>query len=53
MKIELPDNASEPQKYLRSRVVGAVEAVEVLMGFHQSNITGMCVFTPTELNPSQ
>ena len=47
LKIELPENASEPQKYLRS---GAVEAIAVLLGFH---ISPECVFIPTELNPTQ
>ena len=37
--IQLPENASLPQKYLRTCVVGAIEAVEVLMGFHQSQMT--------------
>ena len=41
------------KKYLHSRVVGAVEAVEVLMGFHQSQMTRQCLFIPTELMPSQ
>ena len=34
--IDLPNNASDPQRYLRSRVIGSIEAVEVLMSFHQS-----------------
>ena len=34
-KIELPEDCSEPQKYLRTRVIGAIEALEILMGFEQ------------------
>ena len=41
--IDLPENASDPQRYLRTRVVGSVEAVEV-MSFHQSQMTRHMVF---------
>ena len=52
-KIELPENASLPQRYLRTRVIGAIEALEVLMSFHQSQMTRQVIFLPTELVPSQ
>ena len=52
-KIELPETASLPQRYLRTRVVGAIEAVEVLMSFHQSQMTRQVTFLHTELAPSQ
>ena len=38
-KIDLPDTASLPQRYLRACIVGAIEAVEVLEGFHQSQMS--------------
>ena len=34
--IHLPENASEPERYLRTR---AVECLDVLMGFHQYHIS--------------
>ena len=34
LKIELPEKFSEPQRFLRTRVVGSVEMLDVLMGFH-------------------
>lgn len=46
--INLPENASAPQKYLRTRVIGAVEALEVLMGFHQHQMTRQTMFLPTD-----
>jgi len=52
-KIQLPENASLPERYLRTRVVGAIEAVEVLSSFHQSQITRQVIFLHTELDPSQ
>ena len=52
-KIQLPENASLPERYLRTRVVGAIEAVEILSGFHQSQITRQVIFLHTELAPSQ
>ena len=51
--IDLPNNASDPQKYLRTRVVGSVEAIEVLMSFHQSQMTRQVLFLPTEMKPRQ
>ena len=52
-RIELPENASEPQRFLRTRIIGSVEALEVLMGFHQSQMSRQVIFLHTELNPSQ
>ena len=51
--INLPENASAPQRYLRTRVNGAVEALEVLMGFHQHQMTRQTMFLPTELIAKQ
>lgn len=53
LSIQLPENASEPQRYLRTRVIGSVEALEVLMGFHQSQMTRQVIFLQTELVPAQ
>ena len=51
--VQLPENASEPQRYLRTRVVGSVETLEVVMGFHQSQMSRQVLFLHTELNPVQ
>ena len=51
--IKLPENAPTTLKYLRTRVVGAYEAIEVLMGFHRSQMTRQAIYLPTELVPSQ
>ena len=51
--IDLPENVSDPQRYLRTRVIGSVEAVEVLMSFHQSQMTRQVTFLPTETKPRQ
>ena len=53
VNISLPENASDPQRYLRTRVVGAVEALEVLCGFQQHRMTRQVIFLPSELNPNQ
>ena len=49
LSIQLPENASAPQRYLRTRVIGSVEALEVLMGFHQYQMTRQVIFLQTEL----
>ena len=51
--IDLPNNASDPQRYLRTRVIGSVEAIEVLMSFHQSQMTRQVLYLPTEIKPKQ
>ena len=38
LKIDLPEKCSEPQKFLRTCVVGSVEVLDVLMGFHQNQM---------------
>ena len=52
-QVYLPNNASEPQKYLRTRVIGSVEAVEVLMSFHQSQMTRQVIYLPTDVKPTR
>ena len=44
LKIELPDKCSEPQRFLRTRVVGSVEVLDVLMGFHQNQMSRQVIF---------
>ena len=51
--IKLPENVSEPERFLRTRVIGAVEALEVLMGFHQNQMSRQVLFLHTELDPKQ
>ena len=53
LTIELPENCSEPQRYLRTRVIGAIEALEVLMGFHQNQMSRHVIFLHTESQPTQ
>ena len=53
LKIELPEKCSEPQRFLRTRVVGSVEVLDVLMGFHQNQMSRQVIFLDTELNPCQ
>ena len=42
-----------PQKYLRTRVIGSVEAVEVLMSFHQTQMTREVIYLPTDVKPTR
>ena len=51
--IDLPNNASDPQRYLQTRVIGSVEAVKVLMSFHQSQMARQVILLPTEIKPTQ
>ena len=48
-KIDLPENCSEPQGYLRTRVIGTIEA----LGFEQHHSSRVVVYLPTELKPSR
>ena len=51
--VKLSENPSEPEKYLRTRVIGACEALDVMLGFHQYQISRSVVFLPTEVKPKQ
>ena len=51
-KIKLPENASAPERYLKTRGIGAFEALQVLMGYQQHHMTRMAIYLPTELKPS-
>ena len=49
LKIELPEKCSDPQRFLRTRVVGSVEVLDVLMGFHQNQMSRQVIFLQTSL----
>ena len=51
-KIELPENTSAPERYLKTRVIGAIEALEVLMGFQQHSMSRMVIYLPSEARPT-
>ena len=51
-KIELPENASAPERYLKTRVIGAIEALEVLMGFQQHSMSRLAIYLPSEVKPT-
>ena len=51
-KIELPENASAPDRYLKTRVIGAIEALEVLMGFQQHSMSRLAIYLPSEVKPT-
>ena len=53
INIQLPENCSELRRYLRMRVIGSVEALEVLMGFHQNQMFRQVIFLHTEMQPNQ
>ena len=44
LKIELPEKCSEPQRFLRTHVVGSVEVLDVLMGFNQNQMSRQVIF---------
>ena len=52
-KIDLPQKCSDPQRFLRTCVVGSVEVLDVLMGFHQNQTSRQVIFLQPELNPCQ
>ena len=51
LKIDLPEKCSDPQRLIRTHVVGSVEVLDVLMGFHQNQMSRQVIFLQTELNP--
>ena len=53
LSIQLPENASAPQRYLCTCIIGSVEALEVLMDFRQYQTTRQEIFLQTELVPTQ
>ena len=51
--IKLSKNPSDPERYLRTRIIGACEALDVQLGFNQYHMSRNTVFLVTEINPSQ
>ena len=51
-KIKLPQNASAPERYLKIRMIGAIEALDMLMGFQQHRMSCMAIYLLTKLKPS-
>ena len=51
--VKLSQNPTEPEKYLRTRVIGACEAIDVQLGFNQYHLSRGTVFLATELKPQQ
>ena len=52
LNIELPD-CLKPQKYLRTRVIVAIKAIDILMGHEHYQASQVVVYLPTELKPSR
>ena len=50
--IELPEGSSAPERYLKTRVIGAVEALEVLMSYQQHSMSRLAIYLPTEVRPA-
>ena len=51
--VKLSQNPTEPEKYLRTRVIGACEAIDVQLGFNQYHLSRGTVFLVTELKPQR
>ena len=51
--VKLSENSTAPEKYLRTRIVGACEAIDVQLGFHQFQLSRSTVFLNTELKPQR
>ena len=51
--VKLSENPSAPERYLRTRIIGACEAIDVQLGFHQYQLSRSTMFLPTELKPQQ
>ena len=44
--VKLSENPSEPEKYLHTRVIGACEVLDVMLDFHQYQMSRSVVFLP-------
>ena len=42
--VKLSENPTEPEKYLRTRIIGSCEAIDVRLGFHQFQLSRSTVF---------
>ena len=51
--VKLSQNPTEPEKYLRTRVIGVCEAIDVQLGFNQYHLSRGTVFLATELKPQR
>ena len=51
--VKLSENPSAPERYLRTRIIGACEAIDVQLGFHQFQLSRSTMFLTTELKPQQ
>ena len=51
--VKLSKNPSDPERYLRTRIIGACEALDVQLGFNQYHMSRNTVFSVTEINPAQ
>ena len=53
LKIELPEKCNGPQRCLRIHVVGSVEVLDMLLGFHKNQMSRQVMSLQTDLNPWQ
>ena len=51
--VKLSENPSDPERYLRTRVKGACEALDIQLGFNQYHMSRNTIFLITELYPKQ
>jgi len=49
--LQLPSDVSDPERYLRSRIVGRLEVDNTLLGFHLCQGSRTIIFLPTEFHP--
>ena len=51
--VKLSENPTAPERYLRTRIIGACEAIDVQLGFHQFHLSRSTLFLNTELKPQR
>ena len=51
--VKLSENPSGPERYLRTRIIGACEAIDIQLGFNQYHMSRNSLFLITEINPTQ
>ena len=51
--VKLSENPSDPERYLRTRVIGACEAIDIQLGFNQYHMSRNTIFLTTEVKPTQ
>ena len=49
ISIDRPWNHNDPQRFLRTWIIGSVEALDVFMGFHQYHMSRQVILLQTEL----